>query len=47
MDTVENTRRRHAGWLEQQRREAQERRELEERASGEPHDRALGEVTTR
>lgn len=48
MDTVRNTERRHAGWLEQQRREAAERRRLEDLAAGTTHDRALGpQVTTR
>ncbi len=43
MDTPANTERRHAGWLAQQRREARERRELEDRAAGTgPTDRALG-----
>ena len=32
MDTVQNTERRHAGWLEHQRREAADRAALEEAA---------------
>lgn len=42
MDTPANTERRHARWLEQQRREAAELRRLEELAGlSEPTDRAL------